>query len=1277
MLPQSAKTGVGLNADVMAMQRMAGNSAVNHLVNSLGGGSPLPMELRGDMEQRFGEDFSQVRMHTDARAAESAEGFDAKAYTVGNNIVFNEGRFNPTVPEGKRLLAHELAHVVQQGRGGNVAPTSFGASVEQEAINASNEAVAGRNPIEISGKTGVGVACDQDEEVKAKRREERRFIDRMKKGDGNPTMKSGEGGSRNLEVKLDELTAQLEASEARKTPRERGRLNNNLGKTAEFNTAFALGEINQNMFPVAGPGTPVDVSRTTTVETDRGPREVKGGIDIYVHEWPNVIVGAVEQKFSDPSGNRPNEIFTKATAVSKSLIKNMEHAEKVFDAAQTGKDINGNSLGRDANGKPIDKPYIFPEGFRELHKAALKALIEKQDLPDGFLIIFTNTGGTQNKIGNDHVVRLLKEFEDPDYVQEILKKTVIIDTRPGNKGIKNALDNLTPEANKSLSEAKAAATKKKEKAEAKAAKKQKQEESAKQRAEAKAAKKQKQEEAAKQRADAAAAKKQKQEVTADTATAGKPPSPPKAVPAPKPQGAIAKFGQGESDHEGKATGEGSITTKEFADPAQVKNKNLPKSGQAEPPVNQDSTSDHPKVSHSALHLEKTIEDKVKVSSEELFFTSDDKRFRVTTTISLSAGASLGAERGSNGKASGTLGASGRLTLSFSRLMTEADKTNYIASVGGSAHGSSTELQIIELISSGNHGQAFEMLKNVRDDYISGANASKREEGQFIEIEADADITADIGASRGGTSVNVGVSVGKGVRRKIGIVDGKESISITAIDNAGKSLGGAVGASGVSGGVSAHTRTNEESSVEFLLDTAWKDYSEIRNAILSVHTQTELNAVADTYGKTHPGLIQRRIGFKEDSTGLNTSFGILGKDLVIGQDATIGRGVEQNPDGRLTNTVTASNTLGASFSGFGTSNKDSVSGRSTDDNKGEGVAQSERTETDISKSAQTLYEQASAHPLATVIAVFSGERELLQKRVDTKGIIFGDAAIANIAKLAEDKQQWMSAWKSHIKVASSMLEWEATGEKIRQAQGNRQLILSALAEWEHGGSGRSVDIESIAGKEGVPFQFADENANQRGTYETLVVHDPLVEIRQMEKHEGKDRAVGELRIDLDKLGALADSIQQYSGSTNPRQLEDMQRRIYDRTRSVRAEIKRLTGTEVKQASPAQNAPQVDRAELGQRVRELTKLCLTNQDKERAIFTRVREKMEGWASARNEALPQLRSIESIYAEWDRHIEEIKSLRTQLGLSPEFALSLAPDRAKWQEFKDTLDRRAYGVR
>jgi hypothetical protein len=78
-------------------------------------GRPLDPGARAFFEPRLGVDFGRVRIHTDARAAESAQAVGARAYTVGSDVVMGAGQFAPRTPAGQRLLAHELAHVVQQG----------------------------------------------------------------------------------------------------------------------------------------------------------------------------------------------------------------------------------------------------------------------------------------------------------------------------------------------------------------------------------------------------------------------------------------------------------------------------------------------------------------------------------------------------------------------------------------------------------------------------------------------------------------------------------------------------------------------------------------------------------------------------------------------------------------------------------------------------------------------------------------------------------------------------------------------------------------------------------------------------------------------------------------------------------------------------------------------------------------------------------------------------------------------------------------------------------
>lgn len=82
-------------------------------------GQPLDAATRAFMEPRFGHDFSEVRVHTDDKAAQSARVMNALAYTVGHEIIFENGRYAPRSTIGRALMAHELTHVIQQEQKGN------------------------------------------------------------------------------------------------------------------------------------------------------------------------------------------------------------------------------------------------------------------------------------------------------------------------------------------------------------------------------------------------------------------------------------------------------------------------------------------------------------------------------------------------------------------------------------------------------------------------------------------------------------------------------------------------------------------------------------------------------------------------------------------------------------------------------------------------------------------------------------------------------------------------------------------------------------------------------------------------------------------------------------------------------------------------------------------------------------------------------------------------------------------------------------------------------
>jgi hypothetical protein len=106
---------------------------------------------------RFGTDFSDVRIHTDSSAARAALRSGARAFTVGEEIVFGRGEWSPDSARGRKLLAHELAHVIQQRRGGPQPGPPLRAALDRDAAHASDAFIAGR-PIEVAGASARSAA---------------------------------------------------------------------------------------------------------------------------------------------------------------------------------------------------------------------------------------------------------------------------------------------------------------------------------------------------------------------------------------------------------------------------------------------------------------------------------------------------------------------------------------------------------------------------------------------------------------------------------------------------------------------------------------------------------------------------------------------------------------------------------------------------------------------------------------------------------------------------------------------------------------------------------------------------------------------------------------------------------------------------------------------------------------------------------------------------------------------------------------------------------------
>ena len=150
----------GVYDDILSLHRSIGNGAVTRLLQSSleGAGQPLERPVLKEMEARFSEDFSDVRIHTDLSAARSARTMRSNAFTLGRNVVFGAGKYAPEHTQGKRLLAHELAHVLQQRRGGGLTGYRSPALGETEADRVADSALAGESLPKLT-PTPLGIQC--------------------------------------------------------------------------------------------------------------------------------------------------------------------------------------------------------------------------------------------------------------------------------------------------------------------------------------------------------------------------------------------------------------------------------------------------------------------------------------------------------------------------------------------------------------------------------------------------------------------------------------------------------------------------------------------------------------------------------------------------------------------------------------------------------------------------------------------------------------------------------------------------------------------------------------------------------------------------------------------------------------------------------------------------------------------------------------------------------------------------------------------------------------
>ena len=277
----SGSEGAGLVTvgAVRALHRRAGNAAVGRLIrDSLAGSSPIdatttaatgplisghgpaplpsavqaelgragrPLDsgLRATMEHRFGTDFSGVRIHDDDSAAGSARAVQAGAYTVGDRVVFGAHRYDPASPEGLRLIAHELAHVVQQRRGGPAAISPHRNSALESAADRAADAYAeGQGTIDVAGSSTIGLSlAPEDDKKHPASTKDRDAYMRLRQLEEQADARSRDMQAAQVKVDVDRRMKTFDAKNPGATPKERRAAREALRKMADSNVTAGYG----------------------------------------------------------------------------------------------------------------------------------------------------------------------------------------------------------------------------------------------------------------------------------------------------------------------------------------------------------------------------------------------------------------------------------------------------------------------------------------------------------------------------------------------------------------------------------------------------------------------------------------------------------------------------------------------------------------------------------------------------------------------------------------------------------------------------------------------------------------------------------------------------------------------------------------------------------------------------------------------------------------------------------------------------------------------------
>ena len=543
--------------------------------------------------------------------------------------------------------------------------------------------------------------------------------------------------------------------------------------------------------------------------------------------------------------------------------------------------------------------------------------------------------------------------------------------------------------------------------------------------------------------------------------------------------------------------------------------------------------------------------------------SNPKKYRVTLRVDLNGQLGVSANKTSSGE-NANIGAwaqaGASVSGSFSHEMSAEDAEAYRAAARTGAGGQYQELEIARLLATHRADAAGSLLQQINAAKGSADAAKHLAKGDVAQVAVRASggggLNAGVGKAGGsGAGISFGLFSNGTIERRIEQRNGKIVVTMRVLSEKGRTMG-ATGSEGVASFGYSNTRAdNATRSVSFSLDPNDPNFDARFNSITAASSIEQLDALRGT----HKDLVSGTGTGKGKSEGNNVSAGVLGVGLRFSDsgsyneekivdergvshryEGTGGGGLDLTVGGRTASSFKKSDTFVADVG---------------PDNTATGETSSTRRETDLGRTADKLTQSFAKNPLTTTTGLLTGKTPVLQERADTSGAALTNDSFSQLALLAEDGYAWNHAWASNM---GAFEDWQKTRQKVLAAKGNRDGIAKAMAEFEHGGSGRSGTVERALGGTGIVFEFPDEIADQKEVYDNFVVGNPLGHAHELAERGQQEAALNELRNANDKLGKLRAAAMAHSGAfESDAKLAQMLGHVDDRRSQLRSEISKLT------------------------------------------------------------------------------------------------------------------------